>query len=70
MQRERQEDFADQRKNEKRDGQRKRKRVGDFVGEGETKRGRETVRQVIFSLTGQLSDSPLGLADKTGKEGV
>lgn len=28
---------------------------------------REMVRQVIFSLTGQLSDSLLGPTDKTGQ---
>lgn len=41
----------------------KRKGVKDSQAETE----REMVRQVIFSLTGQLSDSLLGPTDKTGQ---
>lgn len=48
-----------------------RKMDGKKVKKSKILKGRETeremVRQVIFSLTGQLSDSLLGPTDKTGQ---
>lgn len=49
--------------NPKKIKKRSKKRVKDSQAETE----REMVRQVIFSLTGQLSDSLLGPTDKTGQ---
>lgn len=45
----------------------KRKEAKKRVKDSQAETEREMVRQVIFSLTGQLSDSLLGPTDKTGQ---